>query len=97
MATGDRVAGELSFGHHRLECRLRDRIDASGRGEFYHVSGWVVVRVLDAGTGPQRALRAGTRCCELTPRIRGGVDFVGVPREVGVGDSGAATKGLDTG
>ena len=49
LATGDRVAGELSFGHHRLKSRLRDRIDASGRGEFYHVSGWVVVGVLDAG------------------------------------------------
>ena len=70
-AAGDLVALDLAVvgeGVHRL---LRHGVDGVGDDEVGDVEGVGVVGVLDAGRGPQRALRVGAGLGQLLPAVAG--------------------------
>ena len=94
VVAGDGVADDLAVVGGRVERLLRHGVDDVGGDEVDDVHRVAVGRVLDAGGGPQRTLRAGALGLEGLP-ARGREDLleglVGQPR---VGHAGLALEGL---
>ena len=86
-AVGDRVQGGLGHGADHVGC-----------DQASHVPGVLICGVLDAGGGPQRALRPGPGPLQRFPPLRGRGVLVALVGQPGVGDRGlAAHRGRPVG
>ena len=84
---GDLVALDLAVVGEGLHGLLRHGVDGVGDGEVGEVHRVAVVGVLDAGGGPQRALRVGAVGLERREALAGELLLVGLVGEPGVGDA----------
>ena len=88
----DAVAGDLPVVGDRVERGLGHGVDQAGCDQASDVPGVVVGRVLDAGGGPQRALRPGSGPLQRPPPSGRDGLLVTLVGEPGVGDGGLAAQ-----
>ncbi len=92
VRSSDRVALDLAVVGERVERLLRHRVDRVADREVRDVHRVAVLRVLDAGRGPQWALRAGARRPSAPRTARRRTLLVRLVRQPRVRDGGVAAQ-----